>query len=582
MPAFGATTLPQQHREPIGAEVKNKIDQVFPGVVIESDIQGWAFLDEFEVGVDKFVEIEEPTPADLRWFGVCYYQLLRDSDGLHCLEKAVALGDEGARINLAHLLPFLERGDEASKQLSQIVLDRLTDYDKALFFRVLSLQEENSGNLREALRAAEEAWRRIQGLPEYPVLAPSVLAQLAVLYGRIGRSQRALWFIERGMSTTTGIEQIKVRLRRASVLVGLGRHQEARLELQSLDMESAPQNCQGERNYLLGEISLAQGNTRDAIQKYNYTIELASRLGFNYEELLARLSLVTILGSRKDFAGANEHITRAQELISDKADRLSFRFREVLLMLWQGRYTPAHAMEELEDLIESFGDMGLLQEQAAVRLHRVDLLRTLGRPYSTELDDLQALSVSLQNPSILVREWAALPELRAIAKNTHPRIVGAATSVIEVHTLGREEVLLDGEAVHIPLRRGVEVLAYLLERKAVTLQNVMDDVFPNEKPSSAKSYFHQFRHQLREHVDGLEIEFDSEAKMYRLTSEINVIWDVAELRSGRFSGAVGEFLPTSVNEWKRAVQDEVDGLSAAGSENDRDPEEPTEPEPAPV
>ena len=177
MPAFGATTLPQQHREPIGAEVKNKIDQVFPGVVIESDIQGWAFLDEFEVGVDKFVEIEEPTPADLRWVGVCYYQLLRDSDALHCLEKAVALGDEGARINLAHLLPFLERGDEASKQLSQIVLDRLTDYDKALFFRVLSLQEENSGNLREALRAAEEAWRRIQGLPEYPVLAPSVLAQ---------------------------------------------------------------------------------------------------------------------------------------------------------------------------------------------------------------------------------------------------------------------------------------------------------------------------------------------------------------------------------------------------------------------
>ena len=38
----------------------------------------------------------------------------------------------------------------------------------------------------------------------------------------------------------------------------------------------------------------------------------------------------------------------------------------------------SHDRTELEDLIESFGDMGLLQEQAAVRLHRVDLLRTLG------------------------------------------------------------------------------------------------------------------------------------------------------------------------------------------------------------
>src|SRR5690606_8449463 len=203
------------------------------------------------------------------------------------------------------------------------------------------------------------------------------------------RSQRALWFLERGMSSTIGTERIKVRLRRASVLVGLGRQHEARLELQSTDMEYAPANCQGERNYLLGEISLAQGNPRDAIQKYTHAISLASKLGFNYEELLSRLALVTILGARKDFAGATEHITRAQELISDKADRLSFRFREVLLMLWQGRYTPAHAMEELEDLIEKFGEMGLLQEQSAVRLHRADLLRTLGRPFSSELDDLQ-------------------------------------------------------------------------------------------------------------------------------------------------------------------------------------------------
>jgi len=566
-------------------KVQARVDEVFPGVSLESEVQGWAFLDQFEQGVSAFNSIEAPAPADFRWVGVCYYQLLKDDDALASLETAIQLGDEGARINMAHLLPFLERGDEAASQLSKTVLDRVSDYDKALFFRVLSLQEENSGNLREALRAAEEAWKRIQGLPEYPILAPSVLAQLAVLYGRIGRSQRALWFLERGMSTTTGIELVKVRLRRSAVLVGLGRHHEAKLELQSVNLETAPQNCQGERHWLLGEISLAQGNTRDAIQKYNYTIELASRLGFNYEELLARLSLVTILGARKDFAGANEHISRAQELISDKADRLSFRFREVLLMLWQGRYTPAHAMEELEALIESFGEMGLLQEQAAVRLHRVDLLRSLGRPYGTELDELQALSVSLQNPSFLAREWTVLPELRAIAQKTHPRIVGAATSMLEVHTLSNEEVLLDGEPVHIPLRRGVEVLAYLLEKKAVTLQDVMDDVFPQDKPASAKSYFHQFRHQLREHVDGLEIEYDSEAKMYRLTSEINVIWDVAELRSGRHTGNVGEFLPSSSSEWKRVVQAEIDELSGGTESGERshlEPDRPGDPEPAAV
>src|SRR5690606_23005661 len=109
--------------------------------------------------------------------------------------------------------------------------------------------------------------------------------------------------------------------------------------------------------------------------------------------------------------------------------------------------------------------------------------------------------------------------------------------------------------------------------------------FPQDKPASAKSYFHQFRHQLREHVDGLEIEYDSEAKMYRLTSEINVIWDVAALRSARHTGNVGEFLPSSSSEWKRVVQAEIDELSGGTESGERshlEPDRPGDPEPAAV
>lgn len=327
------------------------------------------------------------------------------------------------------------------------------------------------------------------------------------------------------------------------------------MDLESLELTEGPA---AERDYLLGEISLNQGDFRQAIQYYRRVVNIAAHHGFNYEEFLSRLALVSILGSRGEFAAANEHITRAQELISDKADRLSFRFREVLLMLWQGRYTQSHAAEEFTGLIQAFGDMGLLQEQAAVKLHLADLYRVTGRDFSGLLDELQTLSITLQNPSYLAREFALLPEMRAIAERTHPRIAGTRKSTLEVRTLGEERVLLDGKPVQIPLKRGVEVLAYLLERKAVTLQDVIDDVFPNEKVSSAKSYFHQFRHQLREHVDGLAIEYESEAKMYRLSSEINVIWDVAEVRSGREIAGLGRFLPGSSNEWARRVNEELD------------------------
>jgi len=112
--------------------------------------------------------------------------------------------------------------------------------------------------------------------------------------------------------------------------------------------------------------------------------------------------------------------------------------------------------------------------------------------------------------------------------------------------------------VNIPLRRGVEVLAFFLENKAVTLKQLLAEVFPDDKPRSAKSYFHQFRHQLRENVEGLEIEYDNESKMYRLKSEIDIVWDVSELRAGRIMGKTGLFLPSSGNDWALAVDRSLD------------------------
>lgn len=543
------------------ADVWDLVQGTFPGVRLESPIQGWAFLERFEEGIAAYQGLQSPSPKDDRWVGVCYFQMLRDMEALEVLFRAANRGEAGAHVYLAHVLPFVDRGADASEELQKADFDELTAYDKALFHRVLSIREETNGNLREALRAAEEAWRRIQGVPEYAVLAPSILAQLAVLHGRIGRSQRALWFLERGLVSTTGGELLKMRLRRATVLVNLGRYREALVELDALEMVADMERYQPERHWLLGQIAMANGSLPMAIQRFTQAVEGAIRLQFSYEELISHLALVGAFGVRGEFPRAVEHITRAQALISDKSDRLQFRFREVLLNLWMERYTESHTLQELEGLVTAFGEMGLLQEQALVKLHRADLLRQLGDDtWQRELDDLQALSISLQNPALLAREWALLatPGLRETAFKTHPRIAGEAPVVLEVHTLGNEKLALDGKPVHIPLRRGVEVLTYFLENKAVSLRRIMSDIFPDEKPSAAKSYFHQFRHQLRENLDGVEIEYDSEAKLYRLKSEIDIIWDVGELRAGRVIGETGIFLPSSGNEWASVLDRELD------------------------
>jgi hypothetical protein len=532
------------------SEAVGRLAAKLPGAVLVSPIQAWAYLQEFSAGVQHYHELANPTAADERWVGVCYFQLIEDHLALQHFRSAVAMGEPAARINLAHLLRFLERSEEAADQLRHVDLDSLSEYDRVFYYRIVSMDEENNGNLREALRAAEEAWKRVQAIPEYGILAPSILAQLGLLHSRIGRAQRSLWFLERALQITEGTEHLKTRLRRTLVLQMLGRHHEASTELEALRRQGIPEAFLPELKFYQGELEWAARDTQAAEHAFRAAIEISRKLQLAYEEFIASLSLIGLSLIKGSLEEASAYLHRAQELVSDKTDRLNFRFREVQFLLASGSYSPAHAEHELSALDEEFMEMGLLQEQAYVKLHRAGLLlRSANTGYLRVLDDLQALTVTLQSRAFLAREWLAFPELQRLARRSHADLVGTTDSLLELHTLGEERIVLAGDTVRIPLKKAPEVLAYFLEHKAVSLEQLIADVFPDEKLRSAKSYFHQVRHQLKEHVEGLEIEFDREAKLYRLKSEVDILWDVAEMRAGRRVAQTGPFLPGSGNDW---------------------------------
>jgi tetratricopeptide (TPR) repeat protein len=521
-----------------------------PGVRIVSAVQGLVYLQRFQDGIAHYQGIAEPSGADDRWVGVCHFQQFEDAEALAAFTRAVSKGEEAARINLAHLLRFLERGEEGKGELQSVRLDHLNEYDRVFFFRIVSVNEENNGNLREALKAAEEAWRRVQGLPEYGLLAPSILAQLGVLHSRIGRAQRALWFLDRAIQMTSEVEHLKARLRRSAILNVLGRHREATTELDSLVLEGLPRNFLPELYFNRGEVAWSAGRLEEAAREFEACVRSCDGMQVAYEEFVARLSLTALNCIAPSLQLAQEHLARAQVLISDKSDRLNYRFREVQFNLASRTYSEAHAVSEFAVLDEEFGEMGLLQEQAFVKLHRAALFELLGDDrYRVLLDDIVALTITLQNRAFLAREWTALPRLRRLARQTHPSLLGEIEAILELRTLGEERIVLAGSDVRLPLRRSAELLAYFLEHKAVTFDQVRTDLFPEEKARTAKSYFHQFRHQLREQVEGLEVEFDGESRMYRLKSEIDILWDVADLRAGRRKEAAGPFLPSSSSDW---------------------------------
>jgi tetratricopeptide (TPR) repeat protein len=452
-------------------------------------------------------------------------------------------------VNQAHLLRFLERGEESARILDTIDPQRLSRYDQVLYFRVLSIHEETGGNIRSALRHAEEAWRRAQGTPEFDVLAPSVLAQLGVLYARYGRAQRALWHLERGIQMTAGTEQLKVRLKRALVLTTLGRFADARSELSSPAVDAAS-GLNEERHFLLGEIAWSVGDLESALRHYAEAIAGSQDKDFVYEAFLSHLASMTISAHLRHEARAKEHRTHSKRRISDRADELQFSFRETLVKTWLGEVSSDHAIDNLAEVALQLFEMGLLQEMGSVKLHMA-ALELKKRPAEAKhlLDELHVLSVTLQNTAFLERDWRLLPDLRRFAGRTHPSLAGYPPAILELHTLGTERIVLAGQPVHMPLRRAPELLAYFLENKAVTFEQVRADLFPGEKLRTAKSYFHQFRHQLKAHVEGLQVEFDRESRMYRLKSEIDVMWDVADLRAGRRKESAGPFLPSSSTDW---------------------------------
>lgn len=532
----------------------------FPGLALESPVQGWAYLQEFAQGIRAYNVLVNPTAEDDRWLGVCYFQLLDDQKALDAFFRAVQRGDQAAKINLAQVLRFLDRGEEAARELTSIRPESLNSYDHVFYLRIVSVHEENNGNLRAALKAAEEAWRRVQGIPEYPILAPSILSQLGTLHSRNGRAQRALWFLERAIQTTDGLEHLKSRLRRAAILNTLGRHREASAELETLLRHGVPRSFLPELYCYRGEIAWSGGHLDAAKAAFQDCITecvaVTRELQFTFEEFIARLSMVAIYCTQDHLSldEARAHLARAQGLASDKSDRLHFRYREIYLLWCSRDYATEHALAELTALDEEFEEMGLLQEQAVVKLHRAGLLNEQSSDRTVRvLEELQGLTVTLQNQAFLTREWGLFPSLRRFARKTHPGLLGDSLGVLQLHTLGEERILLAGDPINIPLRRGVEILAYFLEHKAVSLNQLLLDIFPEEKPRSAKSYFHQFRHQLKEHIDGVEIEYDRESRLYMLKSEIDILWDVAELRAGRRSDDVGLFLPSSGTDWALTV-----------------------------
>lgn len=409
-----------------------RLKQRFPGINVLSNVQAHALLGEFQAGISLFNSLEAPNKHDHRWRGVCHFSCFDDDRAVAAYTKAIDMHSQEARINLAHSLAFVDRAEEISEQLEQVNFETLSVYDRVFYLRVKSLNDERNGQLMVALRQAEYAWRLVQGAPEFPLLAPQLLNQLGILHGRIGRAQRALWYLDRNLELTAGEDNLSVRLTRIRVLSSLGLLRQAREEFAQL--ANVPEQYRAISHVRSAELSWAEGEIHEAIRQYEEAASLARRLQQGFEEFQASLDLAVLLARFTD-RDLDEPLSRAQLQISDRSDRLMYRFREILLFLWNDHYTPAHVADELITVSSSLNDMGLLQEQGWVDVHAAHALAVLGHRERSKnvLDSLCALAATLQNSAFLSREWLLMPEFRAEVERSHPDIAHATSTGAHEH-----------------------------------------------------------------------------------------------------------------------------------------------------
>ncbi len=548
---------------PLTLEIEKLMKEKYPDITLESPIQGWVYLEDYEKGVANFntIRVYNRTAKDMRWVAMCYFQVHDDHQAVPCYQTAIYRGAQEAGIGLAHAYMFTDRVPLAIIELEKINFEKLKPYDKVYFLRIKSYYEEQNANVKQALSDAELALAIAQTLPEWVFLSSKILDQLGTLYGRMGKTQNALWFFERSLEVSTGYNRFYTLLTRIEVLLVLGHYIEARDELEKIQVEELTQVLLATYYLRWGDIFWIERNLARAIEIYDKAALIALNEEMEFEEFTARVNLIP-LNIRRDYPlTAGEHQARAKVLIADKTDELAYRFRDSILMLVEKITTTEQTRDTLIDLSRELKELGYLQEHGWVTLHAAEMKRRLGEDFKSDLDELQKLAVVLQNNNYLSREWALLPELFAIAQETHPKIAGKAPGVIEIFTMGEERIVHNGKTVPIPLRRGVEMIAYMLDNGGkISLKKLRADLFPDDDPKTSRNYFHQFRHELRARLPIFHIAYDSEQQLYEIKTDLTVLWDVAELRAGRKMGGMGLFLPSSGSEWAELMEHSVTPL----------------------
>jgi hypothetical protein len=524
---------------------------------------------------NTFVGLRNPSPDDLRWAGLCLLNRHEVVQALDLLWQAKARGCVTAAIQIGTAQRILGETQLAKNALSELEPEKLLVFDQILYWREFGLQAYRCGE--NAIDALEKAWVLCLSDVTHQPLRAGVAQVLGMVYNSLEQYSKANHYFSLGLISVSPGSRARLHIYRGICRINLGQLQAAAQDLQhaQISVSEAP-NLAALLEYGLGTLARAKQDWHAAKFAFQKAAAKASEVLDWDMVFYAELGLVATLTSHKDPETAHLHLARAKRCLPQKTARdLAYLALREGALLCSDKGNNFLGQEKLLWAENEFARLGASREELWAMLHRVEALLLMEQTAQADqlllLAGRNAFASNSQNTLLetaglwlLPKRIAELPPKHSAHQIALP--LGYRTQLpnqsrLELFTLGKSQLCLNGEVVGLDMVRTVEIIAYLLLHPHSQRQQILGALFPDTDPKRATDYFHQAKKYLNDKAKPFGIAYFAKQKTYAITHEdTQFVWDYDQLQqllSSQDEDRVvvalekyaGAFLPDATSLW---------------------------------